>query len=62
MAFLRYSHSNAAGADVAEDDDAERVAVDFGGGGIVHLPCEEDFVGFDFGPGDGDDVFHCFAL
>ncbi len=39
---------DAAGADVAHDYDAERVAVDFGEGLAVHFPGEHDFVGADF--------------
>ena len=53
---------DAAGADVAQHDDPERVAVDRGQRLAVHFPGQEHLVGFYFAPRDADEVVHDLVI
>jgi len=46
----------AARTDVSKDNGTQREAVDLGQGLPVHLPGQEDFVGLDLAPGNGDGI------
>lgn len=49
---------DASGANVTEHDDAERVSVDSGEDFPVHFPGQHDFINFNLGPGNTDEVVH----
>lgn len=52
----------ASSTDVACHDDTEWEPVDFGKWLAIHFPCQEDFVQFDFTPGNRDDIVHHMAF
>ena len=51
-----------AGADVAEDDDADRIAMNIGQRLAIHIPGEHRFMNFAFAPWDADGIVVHLAL